>query len=209
MRRPSWNKSQVIQQVISLKALLETTSDSNSDGAPMRLYIPYPGNHSPGHSDSDPPDSRVLVMAEESVTNQPCDSPKLDAPSDISGQIAPAGNNSVSIRTVEVTNEPVGQMTIFYRGKVNVFDDVPGDKARILMELAASPLLLPRATPSEVITTLWPFQCHLQAAEIKLDPTSPPVIFPRLQTGTSAGNYQKDKIRFFLFIYMIIQRIIE
>ena len=29
---------------------------------------------------------------------------------------------------MEVTNEPVGQMTIFYRGKVNVFDDVSGDK---------------------------------------------------------------------------------
>jgi hypothetical protein len=27
MRRPSWNKSQAIQQVISLKALLEPTDD--------------------------------------------------------------------------------------------------------------------------------------------------------------------------------------
>ena len=26
------------------------------------------------------------------------------------------------------TNEPVGQMTIFYPAKVNVNDDVPGDK---------------------------------------------------------------------------------
>ncbi|KAL5538738.1 hypothetical protein UlMin_045808, partial [Ulmus minor] len=192
MRRPSWNKSQAIQQVISLKALLETTPDSNSDGAPMRLHIPHPGNHSPGHSDSDAPDTRALAMADESVTNQPCDSPKLDVPGDISGQIAPAGNNSVSIRTVEVTNEPVGQMTIFHRGKVNVFDDVSGDKARILMELAASPLLLPHAAPSEVITTLWPFQCHFQAAEIKLGPTSPPVIFPRLQTASEKGQFLRD-----------------
>lgn len=29
---------------------------------------------------------------------------------------------------MEVTNEPVGQMTIFYSGKVNVFDDISGEK---------------------------------------------------------------------------------
>ena len=45
MRRPSWNKSQAIQQVISLKALLETTSDSNSApvaaaGEQEKLRIP-------------------------------------------------------------------------------------------------------------------------------------------------------------------------
>lgn len=29
---------------------------------------------------------------------------------------------------VEATNEPVGQMTIFYSGKVNVFDDISVEK---------------------------------------------------------------------------------
>ncbi|KAI3979800.1 hypothetical protein MKX01_013895, partial [Papaver californicum] len=31
MRRPSWNKSQAIEQVISLKSLLETTFDDTCD----------------------------------------------------------------------------------------------------------------------------------------------------------------------------------
>lgn len=43
MRRPSWNKSQAIQQVISLKTLLETTSDSDA-GTRKKLYIPRPEN---------------------------------------------------------------------------------------------------------------------------------------------------------------------
>lgn len=40
MRRPSWNKSQAIQQVISLKTLLETPPDSDSAGKRKKLYIP-------------------------------------------------------------------------------------------------------------------------------------------------------------------------
>lgn len=40
MRRPSWNKSQAIQQVIMLKRLLETTS-SDTEAEPLKkLYIP-------------------------------------------------------------------------------------------------------------------------------------------------------------------------
>lgn len=42
MRRPSWNKSQAIQQVISLKALLEPASDSDAATARKKLHIPRP-----------------------------------------------------------------------------------------------------------------------------------------------------------------------
>ncbi|XP_024022322.1 protein TIFY 4A isoform X3 [Morus notabilis] len=169
MRRPSWNKSQAIQQVISLKALLETTSDSNADGEQGKLQNLTPKH---GHSDSDAPDTEASVLNEESVPNP-----------DVSGdKIADPQNDSVSPRIVEVTNEPVGQMTIFYSGKVNVFDDISGEKARIIMQLAASPLFLPHAAPSEVISALWPFQSQLQAAGIKLVSTSPTVISQKLQT---------------------------
>nr|KJB22989.1 hypothetical protein B456_004G077100 [Gossypium raimondii] len=44
MRRPSWNKSQAIQQVISLKTLLETTSDSDGVKASKKLHVPFPHN---------------------------------------------------------------------------------------------------------------------------------------------------------------------
>ena len=43
------------------------------------------------------------------------------------------------------------------------------------MQLAASPLILPHAAPSDVMPALWPF------ASPSL---SPSVIFPRMQIGT-------------------------
>uniref|UniRef100_A0A2P2IRP2 Uncharacterized protein n=1 Tax=Rhizophora mucronata TaxID=61149 RepID=A0A2P2IRP2_RHIMU len=41
MRRPSWNKSQAIQQVISLKALLEPSEDSGA-GALRKILVSKP-----------------------------------------------------------------------------------------------------------------------------------------------------------------------
>ncbi|MCD9641432.1 hypothetical protein HAX54_027610 [Datura stramonium] len=79
MRRPSWNKSQAIQQVISLKALLETTPDTD---AGIRKKLTF--------------------------------SRRYSFPS----------------RTICSADTPVGQMTIFYSGKVNVYNDVPADKAQ-------------------------------------------------------------------------------
>nr|GMD71074.1 protein TIFY 4B-like isoform X3 [Ipomoea batatas] len=48
MRRPSWNKSQAIQQVISLKALLEMPPDSDS-GSYKKLYAPRSPSNSNNH----------------------------------------------------------------------------------------------------------------------------------------------------------------
>lgn len=42
MRRPSWNKSQAIQQVISLKALLEPSDDDSGAGALRRAVVSLP-----------------------------------------------------------------------------------------------------------------------------------------------------------------------
>lgn len=44
MRRPSWNKSQAIQQVISLKALLETTSSDSNANAQAEAEAEAPQN---------------------------------------------------------------------------------------------------------------------------------------------------------------------
>ena len=47
MRKPSWNKSQAIQQVISLKTLLETTADfdgGDDGGARRKRFVSSPEN---------------------------------------------------------------------------------------------------------------------------------------------------------------------
>ncbi|XP_015891417.3 protein TIFY 4B isoform X2 [Ziziphus jujuba] len=183
MRRPSWNKSQAIQQVISLKALLETTSESDDTETPNTLYILGPQSPTRG------PDFRLTVSADDPANNPS----KPDVPDDTSAQLIAAENDSVSPLNADATNEPVGQMTIFYRGKVNVYDDVPDDKAQTIVQFAASPFFLPHEASSDVVTTLWPFSplpCHLHAAAANAGPNSPAAIFPRLQTVKVAERDQ-------------------
>ncbi|XP_057460592.1 protein TIFY 4B-like [Actinidia eriantha] len=80
MRRPSWNKSQAIQQVISLKTLLETTPDSAA-GARKKLYIPRPENLHRVHKSASV-DAPICVPAEESAPCQRKDPEKRELSGD-------------------------------------------------------------------------------------------------------------------------------
>ncbi|KAL7226580.1 hypothetical protein ACSBR1_021638 [Camellia fascicularis] len=184
MRRPSWNKSQAIQQVISLKKLLETTSDSDA-GARKKLYIPRPPQNPHRVPKSSSVDTPICV---ESIPHRRKDPEESDISGDLSGRAVVAGNDSIPPRIASETNGPVGQMTIFYCGKVNVYDDVPAEKARTLMQLAASPVQFPLETPCDETTTRQSLPCHLLAA--KVGPDSPGVILPNLQTVNIADNWR-------------------
>lgn len=56
MRRPSWNKSQAIQQVISLKALLEPSDDDTPPPPP-------PAMHHRSHAQPQPQVSYLLLSS--------------------------------------------------------------------------------------------------------------------------------------------------
>ncbi|GMJ01161.1 PEAPOD 2 [Hibiscus trionum] len=170
MRRPSWNKSQAIQQVISLKTLLETTSDSDAVEASKKFCNPGPENPPRFVSDSTvlPNETTehngISGPVSESVPRIRPDPPKFKFSGENSVRTAVSGNASVSPRTASVAKEPAGQMTIFYCGKVNVYDNIPGCKAEAILQFAASPVLFPRETLVDQRTAPLSIPCHLQAA---------------------------------------------
>ncbi|KHN15730.1 Protein TIFY 4B [Glycine soja] len=140
MRRPSWNKSQAIQQVISLKALLEPSDDD------VNLTEPPPPPKAP------PPEESSFHAAED--IQKPASSG--EKPSETNDT-----NTNVASPKGCATSGSFGQMTIFYCGKVNVYDGVSPDKARAIMQLAVSPVQFTQDDPSNGNAAVWPSPCHL------------------------------------------------
>ncbi|KAL2324438.1 hypothetical protein Fmac_023496 [Flemingia macrophylla] len=131
MRRPSWNKSQAIQQVICLKALLEPSDDDAPPPPPPPQAPPPDDDIHKSPSSGDKP-------AETNDTNTNLPSPRGCA-----------------------TSGSFGQMTIFYCGKVNVYDGVSPDKAQAIMQLAASPFQFSQDDPLNGNAAVWTSPCHM------------------------------------------------
>ncbi|KAK8614676.1 hypothetical protein V6N13_068473 [Hibiscus sabdariffa] len=170
MRRPSWNKSQAIQQVISLKNLLETTSDADTVEASKKFHIPGPEYRPRFVSDSTvlPNETAqhngISVPVNESFHRIRPDPSKFKISGENSVRTAVSGNDSVSPRTASLAKEPAGQMTIFYCGKVNVYDNIPDRKAEAILQFAARPVLFPQETLVDQRTAPLSIPCNLQAA---------------------------------------------
>ncbi|KAF8392325.1 hypothetical protein HHK36_022667 [Tetracentron sinense] len=191
MRRPSWNKSQAIEQVISLKNLLETKTDSRtgasaSAGTRQEISFARPEKSpevrtninftTPASVKVTRPDFKISGSADNTVPFRRKDPPKPAFSGDLSTRL-PANSTAISPRTAGVTNRPVGQMTIFYGGKVNVYDGVPSDKARAILEFAARHNF-PQDAPSSGTTAVKPLPYHLHATS-----ATPAVISSSLQTA--------------------------
>lgn len=200
MRRPSWNKSQAIQQVISLKALLEPCDDSGA-GALRRIVASPP-----------PPQSQqnATCFATLSVTSNSADSGK-EASADVQVSVSaeesgPYTRKEQAKSTPETEERPtdpdernhcateasVGQMTIFYCGKVNVYEGVSPEKARTIMHLAASPVPLLRENAFGGPAAPRSFPWHLNAASDNCGLLPPgATISQPIQTGKIADYSQQ------------------
>ncbi|CAL9132455.1 unnamed protein product [Musa textilis] len=158
MRRPSWNKSQAIQQVISLKALFEGRpgcDDSPAGGRILRKLssvtsapVSPPQNSPPpateegsggGGSGAQPPLKEPSPYRRRDPFPPPFFAGDLTCRTPIAEPDRPHPPENRCFSPRATTDLPGEQMTIFYDGMVNVYDDVSADQARAIMELAASP----------------------------------------------------------------------
>ncbi|TYJ14588.1 hypothetical protein E1A91_A10G128300v1 [Gossypium mustelinum] len=185
MRRPSWNKSQAIQQVISLKALLESNEDSGA-GARRKILVCPPPSHFPPQnavaSNSGESVKEAVFGEEESLYGQKdlslkaapvvqmnCQGGDTDDKTLSPSLGSPREYSKLPGRSQYETNELGGQMTIFYCGKINVYDSVPLAKARAIMHLAASPIDFPQGNLCNQNGAFSSFLGHVQEAEAKND----------------------------------------
>ncbi|KAK4775692.1 hypothetical protein SAY87_023653 [Trapa incisa] len=151
MRRPSWNKSQAIQQVVSLKALLEgVNADESGTWVNLREIVDADvADENPPwiQANSNSADSGkevsaaaiALESAEEIIPSRQRDPPESLQP-DVSPLPKETDKRLVSPWIAGTSEDLPGQMTIFYSGQVNVYDGVSADKARNIMLLAATPV---------------------------------------------------------------------
>ncbi|XP_050372859.1 protein TIFY 4B-like isoform X2 [Argentina anserina] len=202
MRRPSWNKSQAIQQVISLKALLEPNDDSGAGVlrkivGPPHAAAPRPASNSTDSAKEASAEAPGTKSAEEPAPGpekEPLKPVRQDRPAEpaavkVTSPAEPAVKAIAPSKNQCATKASVSQMTIFYCGKVNVYDGVLPDKAQKIMHLAARPNHLPLDSQYSGTAAASSLRCQFQIAGDKDGPFPPNATIPQAMQTDGIADY--------------------
>ncbi|GJU31401.1 TIFY 4B-like protein isoform X1 [Tanacetum coccineum] len=151
---------------------------TESDPAEIRLKGDLPETGGQNAQKVTSADTEVSVSADDSVPGQRDEIDQSDVARD---------DDFVSPGITSITEEEKGQMTIFYSGKVNVYNEVPAEK------LAASPLQFPPEAP---VDGTGPLTCHLQAPCIRASTGSSAMILTTLQTAEGSASRKASVHRY-------------
>ncbi|KAL5712447.1 Protein TIFY 4B-like isoform X1 [Ranunculus cassubicifolius] len=185
MRRPSWNKSQAIEQVISLKTLLEPRTESENQAERIQVSRLENSAQLPLSEKKNVGDLQISVSASESGSGQRRGSPVGDVAS---------VTETAPDRSPNLTKGQLGQMTIFYCGKVFVYDSVPSDKALTIMQIASSNTTMPQDSPASGNAPVQPFACQLQVASIRSGLTFSSGVSPSMHVVTEFSQQYRDAV---------------
>ncbi|KAJ3696777.1 hypothetical protein LUZ61_000482 [Rhynchospora tenuis] len=190
MRRPSWNKSQAIQQVISLKALLEGRPGA-ADPPVSSFLLPSKSPYAPAPS-HDAPSSEKNDTSSSGAQVPPPPKEPLPSPYRRRDPVVPSLPVIDAVPTPRcpppenrpAAESPPGQLTIFYEGQINVYEGVSPDRAKAIMQLAAGSENYDSATMPAQLVPPPRFPASFLAPG-NLTPSAPPVssIFPPSPTG--------------------------
>lgn len=187
MRRPSWNKSQAIQQVLSLKKLFESGPNDEKISATTNGLNPDENSKESASISllyGSQPESHSVVFAGKDLDTINLEwLGKTDLPVLASQPLHIAQQNVFSSSS---SVKQSAQLTIFYSGNVNVYEDVPVEKAQEIMLLAGSRNYPPSSTCQSSRNT----QQNAVRAAYPSNPTNTPSIYgtgPPLAAGASSS----------------------
>lgn len=130
-------RSEKTQFSVTCRLLSQYLKEKGSFGSIGLELAPWPIHHQPQEKHQAPTTLSLLPGVDVSTEDQTINNTDQNAPKSMELFPQHAGIDSESVRIPSNIKTEKPQLTIFYCGKVLVFDDFPADKAEDLLQMAS------------------------------------------------------------------------
>ncbi|THU51509.1 hypothetical protein C4D60_Mb06t31790 [Musa balbisiana] len=130
-------RSEKTQFSVTCRLLSQYLKEKGSFGSIGLELAPWPIHHQPQEKHQAPTTLSLLPGVDVSTEDQTINNTDQNAPKSMELFPQHAGIDSESVRIPSNIKTEKAQLTIFYCGKVLVFDDFPADKAEDLLQMAS------------------------------------------------------------------------